>query len=91
MLLPFFDSIKSAPKTITKIVTHLSFISYAIYLTNLAMVCEVILTNVTIETKIGAWSWYIVYWIITILISTLIYKYYEKPMRDFLERKYKRI
>jgi len=85
LLLPKFDSIKSAPKAITKVVTHLSFISYAMYLTNLALVSEVIRDQVTIETKNGAWLWYVAYWFITILVSTIIYKYYEKPMRDFLE------
>jgi len=60
------------------------------YLINLALVCELICTQVNIETKQAAWFWYVAYWIITILVSTMIYKYYEKPMRDFLERWQKR-
>jgi len=45
LLLAKFDSIKSAPLFITKAVTHISLISYSMYLINLALVAEVIRDN----------------------------------------------
>jgi peptidoglycan/LPS O-acetylase OafA/YrhL len=45
LLLPKFDSIKTAPRGITKITTHISLISYSMYLINLALVSEVIRNN----------------------------------------------
>jgi hypothetical protein len=45
LLLPKFDSMKSAPPILTKVFTHISLISYSMYLINLALVAEVIRDN----------------------------------------------
>jgi peptidoglycan/LPS O-acetylase OafA/YrhL len=89
LLLPKFDSMKTAPPLVTKVVTHISLISYSMYLLNLALVAEVIQTNFPPKDKFGAWVLYVVYWIAVIVFSTLLYKYYERPimnLRDKLKR-----
>jgi peptidoglycan/LPS O-acetylase OafA/YrhL len=85
-LLPKFDSIKTAPLLITKIVTHISLISYSMYLINLALVAQVINDNMAINSPIKAWMMYIVFWIAIIGFSTLMYKYFEKPMTDLRDK-----
>jgi len=86
LLLPFFDSIKKAPSTITKIITHLSLISYSMYLINLALVSEIILANFPPNGIVSTWLTYLFYWLAVILGATFIYKYYEKPMMDLRDK-----
>lgn len=86
LLLPKFDSIKSAPSVITKIITHISLISYSMYLINLALVAEVIRDNFPPHGPRTAWAMYLIYWFTVITVSTMIYKYYEKPIMDLRDR-----
>jgi peptidoglycan/LPS O-acetylase OafA/YrhL len=86
LLLPKFDSIKSAPSVITKIITHISLISYSMYLINLALVAEVIRDNFPPHGLRTAWAMYLIYWVTVIIVSTMIYKYYEKPIMDLRDR-----
>ncbi len=86
LLLPKFDSMKKAPKIITKIFTHVSLISYSMYLLNLAIIAEVMAKWLPIHNAVESWIAYVVYWIAVILGSTLLYKYFEKPMMDLRDR-----
>src|SRR5690606_30239351 len=62
LLLPKFDSMRKAPVVVRKIVTHISLISYSMYLINLALVSEVIRDNFPPQGPYSAWALYIVYW-----------------------------
>lgn len=86
LLLPKFDSMRSAPRIITRVVTHISLISYSMYLINLALVSEVIRDHFPPHTHKMGWIMYIIYWGIVIVVSTLLYKYYEKPMMDIRDK-----
>lgn len=86
LLLPKFDSMKHAPVPITRIVTHISLISYSMYLINLALVSEVIRDNFSPQGPFAAWVLYLVYWILVLVFSTYLYKYYEKPMMNMRDR-----
>ncbi len=86
LLLPKFESIKKAPILLTKIVTHISLISYSMYLINLALVAEVIRDNFPPRGPNTAWALYGIYWVAVIIFSTLLYKYYEKPIMDLREK-----
>lgn len=86
LLLPFFDGIKKAPMFITKIITHLSLISYSMYLINLALVSEIIRSNFPPNGKFTAWITYIFYWLAVIVCATFIYKYFEKPIMDIRDK-----
>lgn len=82
MLLPYADSVKRFKFPLGKAITHISIISYSMYLVNLALVAQVIEANFMPETKSAAAFTYILYWSIVLLLSTLLYKYFEKPMMD---------
>jgi peptidoglycan/LPS O-acetylase OafA/YrhL len=86
LLLPKFDSIKTAPRFLTRVVTHISFISYSLYLINSALVAEVIRHNFLPHGPKTAWFMYGIYWLVVITASTLLYKYYEKPMTDLRDK-----
>lgn len=86
LLLPKFDSMKTAPPVITKIFTHISLISYSMYLINLALVAEVIRDNFPPRGPHTAWALYGIYWAVVIVASSLLYKYYEKPIMDLRDR-----
>lgn len=86
LLLPKFDSIRKAPPILLKIFTHISLISYSMYLLNLALVAEVMYTNFPPHDPYTAWGSYIIYWICVVAFSTLLYKYYEKPMMDLRDK-----
>lgn len=86
LLLAKFDSIKKAPLIITKVVTHISLISYSMYLINLALVAEVIRDNVTLDSSLKTWLFYGIYWLVVIISSTLLYKYFEKPIMNLRDK-----
>lgn len=86
LFLPKFDSMKSAPVFLTKCVTHVSLVSYSMYLINLALVAEVIRDNFTPNTPSQAWLAFALFLMITFLVSTLIYKFFEKPIMDLRNR-----
>jgi peptidoglycan/LPS O-acetylase OafA/YrhL len=86
LLLAKFDSIKKAPLLLTKTVTHISLISYSMYLINLALVAEVIRDNVTLDSPPKTWLFYGIYWFIVIICSTLLYKYFEKPIMNLRDK-----
>lgn len=85
---PLFDSIKQGKGILVGIVTHISKISYSMYLVNLGMVAVVIGNNFLPETVPSAVLAYIIYWTAVIAISSIIYKYFEKPIMDLRDKKF---
>jgi peptidoglycan/LPS O-acetylase OafA/YrhL len=56
------------------------------YLLNLAVISEVLMVNFPPRGPHTAWALYFVYWFLVLVLSTLLYKYYEKPMMDLRDR-----
>jgi peptidoglycan/LPS O-acetylase OafA/YrhL len=90
MLLPFAERTRSFRTRFGKIMTHISLISYSMYLINLCLVADVIRKNFESEVEKYPLLMYLVFWIMVILISTLIYKYFEKPVMDLRDYKVRR-
>ncbi len=87
MLLPFADSVKLVRTRIGKIITHISLVSYSMYLLNLGVVAEVIRKNFDPASPLAGFVSYSAYWLIVIFLSTLLYKYFEKPIMDMRDKK----
>lgn len=87
LMLPLADSVISFKTTFGRLITHISLISYAMYLINLSCVEQVLDKNITIKNIQGAFVVYGIFWIVVIGLSTLLYKYYEKPLMDLRDRK----
>ncbi len=89
LLFPLADSIKTGNRFLVRGITHISVISYSMYLTNLAIVAEVIRDNFM---PTGYWEsigMYVVYWCVVITLSTFLYKFYEKPVLDLRDKEFK--
>ena len=89
LLLPYADSIKKFKSSIGKIITHISLISYSMYLINLALISQVMAKNFPITSPTEGFIKYIIYWLIVITGSTLLYFFFEKPIMELREKKAK--
>lgn len=92
MLLPYAESKSTMPGSsvlslIGRGLTFISIISYSMYLINNALVAEVIRDNFPPSSAADSLFKYGIYWLVVILGSTLLYKYFEKPMMDLRDRK----
>ena len=87
LLLPFAQSIRTGNGIIAKMITHISKISYSMYLLNLALISEVLRDKFPpIHGNYGIIE-YLVYWIIVIAGSTVLYQYFEKPIMNLRDQK----
>ncbi len=87
LLLPFAESIKKGRGIVGKAITHISKISYSMYLINLALVAEVIRDNFALVSATDGILKYFLYWTIVLTASTILYKYFEKPMMNLRDKK----
>ncbi|MBL4650114.1 MAG: acyltransferase, partial [Aureispira sp.] len=89
-LLPKADCIKSFKNAVIgRAITHISIISYSMYLINLSIVVQLLSKYMEPQSSEMLFFRYILYWFITIVLSTIIYKFYEKPflnLRDKLSK-----
>lgn len=86
LLLPLAASVPAVSGAFARSVVHISKISYAMYLINLALVAEVIRDNFP---PTGGWEGilkYVCYWAVVLVASTLLYRYFEKPIMDLRDR-----
>jgi peptidoglycan/LPS O-acetylase OafA/YrhL len=87
LLLAKADSLKNAKNLILKkVITHISKISYSMYLINLALVAQVIDFNFPAQNNSEKIYLYILYWCATIIISSLLYRFFEKPMMNLRDK-----
>lgn len=87
LLLPFMSSIKDFKVNwIGKAITHISLISYSMYLVHLGIIASILGKYFTPETSIEQAILYLSYWGLTILLSTLIYRYFELPTTRLRDR-----
>lgn len=91
-LLPYLSSIKTGRGLIYKSITYVSLISYSMYLINLTLVQKWILINIdwSVLEDFNGYLFllfrYALYWCLTIVISILIYKYFEIPSMNLRDK-----
>lgn len=88
LLLPFADSVKNYRGIIGKALSHISLISYSMYLINLGLVVQVITKHFQILNPTNGFLKYLLYWAIVIISSTLLYFFFEKPMMKLRDKKF---
>lgn len=85
MLLPSAAKLSQSCTSFEGIITHVSVLSYSMYLINL-MIVQLIVANFSETAKQwGAWS-YVIYWIAVIVLSYLLYILVEKPFMKLRKR-----
>ncbi|QOD61264.1 acyltransferase [Polaribacter haliotis] len=90
--IPFFTKIKTAKKSILKPITFISITSYAIYLLHNSVVLHLMKHYYPVE-NLSANSivlYCFVYLLITLILSYILYSFFEKPMTDLRENNSKK-
>jgi peptidoglycan/LPS O-acetylase OafA/YrhL len=93
-ILPFLSSLKSLRfNALNKLVSYISKISYSMYLVHYSLVFYIILPVVIkllylnhFRFEVSCLFTYLLYWILTISISTVIYYFYEKPIMNIRDK-----
>jgi len=91
-LIPYLSCLKTGKGFIYKLITYISLISYSMYLINLTIVQKWILRNIdwTLLENFNGYLFlllrYSLYWALTIIISILIYKYFEIPTMNLRDK-----
>lgn len=86
--LPFFSRLKRGPRLVVKAVTLISLISYSMYLLHYSVV--LVLLRYWFEpgtfSPFMQWTFALGYVFLTIGLSYLLYRFFEKPMMDLRDR-----
>jgi peptidoglycan/LPS O-acetylase OafA/YrhL len=91
-LFPYVTELKTGKGVIYKIVTRTSIISYSLYLLNYSVVKYYILEYLdyhpfkNIPTSYLDTVNYFSFWLITVSLAILLYKYFEKPVMDLRDK-----
>jgi peptidoglycan/LPS O-acetylase OafA/YrhL len=91
LLMPYMDGWRTAPASwsrlgITRAITHISLISYSMYLLNLTPVMITVLERIPTTSLTIGWLKVGTFWVIVLVLSTLLFKYFEKPVTELRER-----
>lgn len=86
LILPLAENVKKINLWATRFFEHISKISYSMYLVN-ALLIGIIRDNFLNSGNILLC--YLSFWILLIFISTIIYQYFELPVTNFREIKFK--
>lgn len=87
-ILPFLSEYKYGAGILYKILTKISIISYSLYLLNYSLITEYglkVFDNFSPTGNKIIYARYLSYWILLIISSTILYKYFEKPMMELRE------
>ena len=92
LTLPFLNNIKNGKGTIFRFLTYISLISYSMYLLHHTIIRDILIKailfpiNGNFEPFSIPLAEYSLYWIFTLLFSTLLYKYFELPMMKLRDK-----
>ncbi len=83
LLLPYLDNVRESRKAVAtgSVLTHISLISYSMYLINIPATKFIDLFNRHSGLYEGI-VWFTLTWIVVICAATLNYRFFEKPMMD---------
>ena len=86
LLIPFLYKLKScANNSICKFISYISLISYSLYLVNLSLVSGIIIPYINQYYSSPYFNIFL-FWGISILISSVLYKYFEIPTTNLRDK-----
>ncbi len=88
LLLPLLASIKSAPSIISAPITYLSIISYSVYLVHFNLVLAPMLHFFQPFSHLISVIFFIMYFLLTIGGSVVLYNRFERPITKLREKKF---
>lgn len=89
--LPFMDGWRTASGGwvrlgIARIITHISLISYSMYLLNLTPIMLNFVERIPTTSPTVGWLKVGLFWGLVLILSTLLFKFFEKPVTELRER-----
>ena len=91
LLMPYMDGWRTATGLwarfgIGRAITHISLISYSMYLLNLTPIMMNLIERIPTTSLVVGWLKVGLFWALVIVSSTLLYKFFEKPVTQIRER-----
>ncbi len=91
MWLPYMDGWRTATGGwarfgLARAITHISLISYSMYLLNLTPIMMTIVNRIPTTSSTIGWLKIGLFWGLVLSLSTLLYKFFEKPVTELRER-----
>jgi len=90
LLIPRMDAWRTASGLIPRAITHISLISYSLYLLNLSPIMVLLIEQIPTSSLVVGYAKVAFFWVSSLGLSTLLYKYYELPMTSLRDRLSKR-
>lgn len=88
LLIPYLSSVTTGSGRLYKTITYISLISYSMYLINFSIIMVWIMGNLPSEGFPFIFVLrYGIFWLLTITLSILLYKYFEIPTTKLRDRK----
>jgi peptidoglycan/LPS O-acetylase OafA/YrhL len=91
LLLPLMSSIRSGTGVLYEALTFISKISYAMYVLHLSVVLLIIVPWCVRlmdfgTSAAGSFSAYAVFWVVSVVLSFLVFRFFERPMMNLRDR-----
>ncbi len=87
LLLPWLGEYRSSKGKVYTAITYISIASYSMYLLHVSLVQPLVVSLVHLESRhLTIVVRYVLYWLLTITASILLYKYFEKPATDLRDK-----
>lgn len=89
-VLPYLSEVKTGKGFFYKAITYISIISYSMYLINYTLVKDWIIPMLDIDFNNFYFNLlikYMLFWVLTIILSVLLYKYFEVPTTKLRDKK----
>ena len=91
LLMPYMDGWRSATGIwgrfgFAQAITHISLISYSMYLLNLTPIMVTFIERIPTSSLAMGWFKVGLFWVLVLVLSTLLFKFFEKPVTQLRER-----
>lgn len=91
LLMPYMDGWRTASGGwarfgIARAITHISLISYSMYLLNLTPIMMTVIERIPTTSLTVGWLKVGLFWMLVLGLSTLLFKYFEKPVTELRDR-----
>lgn len=86
LLLPRMDTWQTSRGWLASAITHISLISYSMYLLNLTPIMITFIERIPTTSLAIGYGKVGLFWVSTVLLATLLYRFYEKPMTSIRDR-----
>ena len=91
LLMPYMDGWRTAPGSwvrlgVARAITHISLISYSMYLLNMTPIMMTFIERIPTTSAIIGWLKVSLFWTLVLVLSTLLFKYFEKPVTELRDR-----